>query len=383
MLDNLYLTVNGRYYAVENQVNLDDLLASRPGGVVRVKQPGMVGRLDQGQGDVQTAQFMLEYLETQKENRTGWTRYSQGLNADSLNQTATAYSGITGRGDMRLELIARNIASGLVEVFNAIIKHLGQHQSKAMTLRLSGNWVSIDPRAWRNKYDWTINVGLGTGSKDAQVQRLMMLLNIQQQAFQVGLVGPDNLRHTASKIVNALGFKDDTQFFPDPKTLPPRPPQPDPNASKLQADVQKTQAQMQFEGQKHQMEMQQRQAELQQEAEIRQQELSMEAQKQQAQAQNDMVERQHAAELNAQLEQTRLAFEQWKAKLDSETKIAVAQIGADAKTPAEPEVQDNTNQMLLETMTNLMQALATPKMIIHDENGRPIGVKPMPVNQNV
>ena len=49
-LDNLYLNVNGRYFAVENQVNLDDLLTSRPGGVVRIKQPGAVGRLDQGSG---------------------------------------------------------------------------------------------------------------------------------------------------------------------------------------------------------------------------------------------------------------------------------------------------------------------------------------------
>ena len=51
-LDNMYLAVNGRYFAVEGQVNLDDLLTSCPGGVVRVKQIGAAGRLDQGAPDI-------------------------------------------------------------------------------------------------------------------------------------------------------------------------------------------------------------------------------------------------------------------------------------------------------------------------------------------
>ena len=39
LLDNIYLTNNSRIAAVEGQVNIDDLLNSRAGGVVRVRQP--------------------------------------------------------------------------------------------------------------------------------------------------------------------------------------------------------------------------------------------------------------------------------------------------------------------------------------------------------
>ena len=42
MLDNLYLTNNSRVGAVEGQVNLDDLLNSTAGGIIRMKNPNAI-----------------------------------------------------------------------------------------------------------------------------------------------------------------------------------------------------------------------------------------------------------------------------------------------------------------------------------------------------
>ncbi len=44
-MDNLYLTNNARVVAVEGQVNLDDLLTSTAGGVIRAKSQGAVQQL--------------------------------------------------------------------------------------------------------------------------------------------------------------------------------------------------------------------------------------------------------------------------------------------------------------------------------------------------
>ena len=46
LMDNMYNQNFGRYAVIEGQANLDDLLTQRPGGVVRVKAPGAVTRLD-------------------------------------------------------------------------------------------------------------------------------------------------------------------------------------------------------------------------------------------------------------------------------------------------------------------------------------------------
>ena len=90
MLDNYYMLNNGRYVMVEGQVNLDDLLTSRPGGVIREKVPGAVRRLDQPQ--LPNSSFtMLEYIDKVRDERSG-VRVFQGLDADTLQHTtATAY----------------------------------------------------------------------------------------------------------------------------------------------------------------------------------------------------------------------------------------------------------------------------------------------------
>ena len=85
LLDNMYLTNNNRVAIMDGMVNLDDLLTSRPGGVVRTKQPPSQVMLPmQNQTISQQAFPLLEYLDTVRETRTGVTRYSQGLDADAV-----------------------------------------------------------------------------------------------------------------------------------------------------------------------------------------------------------------------------------------------------------------------------------------------------------
>jgi len=333
MLDNLYLQVNGRYFAVEGQVNLDDLLTSRPGGVVRTKSPGAVGRLDQAAGDSGNSMAMLQYMEQFLENSAGYNRMSQSSpNADSLNQTATAANIVTNKADMRTDLIARNFAEGVVDLFKMMLKLVCQHQDYAEDVKLGGDWVNIDPREWRNQFQFTINIGLGTGNKDQLVQHLMMQLNVQKEGMQIGITSPAGIYQSAKKLSEALGFKNCDVFWTDPAKQPPQQPKPNPDMQKIQmqtqADAQKFKAQTQVDMQKQQFEMQMREKELAMQAQTRQQELELEAQKQQLQAQADMQERQHKAELDAQLASQRLQFDQWKVQTDNETRILIAQINA-------------------------------------------------------
>jgi len=343
-LDNLYLNVNGRYYAVENQVNLDDLLTSRPGGVVRVKQPNSVGRLDQAQGNTAETMGLMEYMQQDLENRTGWSRQSMGNDASGLNVgTATQANIVTNKADMRLDLIARNFAEGFAELFKQVLKLIGQHQNKRTEVKLNGQWVDIDPREWRNGFDVNINVGIGLGNKDQKVGHLMALAQKQQSDMQIGVATPENVYNLNVELSKTIGYKNADKFFSDPSKAPPKPEQPNPEQMKIQAQMQleqqKFQMQTQSDQQKHQGQMQVRQAELAAESQARHDELNLEATKQMQQAQFDMQERQHKAELDAQLERDKWAydaqeaekqraFEAWKAQLDAETRILTAQIAA-------------------------------------------------------
>ncbi|TXH46555.1 MAG: hypothetical protein E6Q97_29255 [Desulfurellales bacterium] len=228
-LDGVYQSLNGRTYAVDGQVNLDDLLTNRPGGVVRVKQVGAVGALNEGRPDLGAAQSLLEYMETVKENSSGWTRYSQGTSSDSLNQTATGVGIITNRGDMRVKMIARQFAeTGVKEMFLLILKLVSQYQDKERMISVAGKWVAMNPREWHNQFNIRINVGLGTGDKQQLVQQLMQVAQMQQQLFQLGIATPDNVFAVTTKITEALGFKQPELFFTNPQNVPPKQPEPNP-----------------------------------------------------------------------------------------------------------------------------------------------------------
>ena len=251
LLDNLNLQVNGRTVAVEGQVNIDDLLTNRPGGIVRVKAPGAVQPLQQGFGDASGAYQMLEYSLVERENRTGFTRYSQGQNADTLNQTASGINIITNRSDERVELIARTFAeTGMKQLFLKMLKLVSQHQDQPENVPLMSGWTTVNPREWKTQFDFTVNVGLGTGNKDQQVQHASMLIQqlMQPIPLQMGITKPQGLYEAFTKLVEGLGFgKNIDQILADPSKQPPAPPPPpDPKLqleqAKLQADVEKSKA---------------------------------------------------------------------------------------------------------------------------------------------
>ncbi|HEY8084036.1 MAG TPA: hypothetical protein VIE69_00355 [Methylophilaceae bacterium] len=365
-LDNLFLAVNRRHWIVEGQVNLDDFLTSRPGGGVRVKAPGMIGELGGGIGAGAESMAMLNWVQDFTENATGWTRRSQGVGADGLQQqTATGMNIITNRDDMRLDLIARNFAEGgITDLFKMMLKLVCQYQNAKDIMAVSGSFVEIDPREWTNQFNLNINVGLGTNNKDQQAQHLMGLLQIQEKALQIGVATPENVYNAASLYAMALGQKSPDKFFTDPSTQPPppqQPPKPDPAILKIQSDQQLQQNQLQADVQKHQAEQVSRGRELQLEAERDRSKIALEAQKAMQQAQLDMQERQYEAQLAAHAEAARLAFEQWKAQLENDTKVIVAQISASTKTePAGSE----TNAALATAMqgfTAALQQLKQPK----------------------
>lgn len=229
-LDNIYTINNNRTY-VGNKVNLDDMLDNQIAGIVRVDSD-VVGNQAMSMpispiGGV--IQPMIEYMDSAKENRTGFTRYNQGTDANSLNKTATGVRIIAEAGNERVGLVSRSFAEqGLKPLMLGIHGLCRRHSTKAETIRLRGKWVTIDPRSWANRYDMTVSVGLGTSDKQMQLQGHQMLMAEQKQLAQVpGLVNPENFFNAAAKMSEILGEKDPGKYFSDPaKQEPQQPPDP-------------------------------------------------------------------------------------------------------------------------------------------------------------
>jgi hypothetical protein len=224
--DNLMMTVNNRLYVnTEANVNLDDILENRPNGIIRGRGAanGAIQPLVQPNLGAPAYEFN-EWLESWRENRTGFTRYSQGTDANALNKTATGVSIITQKSDQRMELIARFFAVGVKQLFAKMLKLAIQHQNKAEMVKLGGQWLPVNPSEWRDQYDVKIKVGLGTGSKEQQAARIMGLIQAMQLGVPMGVVGPQQFAEALRLYVEANEFKNPERFvLPEPSGMPPNP----------------------------------------------------------------------------------------------------------------------------------------------------------------
>jgi hypothetical protein len=230
-LDNLNLSNNARMYVNPSMVNLDDVLVSRPGGVIRGK-----GVFGQDIAPIVTpfvfpqAMEGLEYMDQIRENRTGTNRYFTGIDQNALNKTATGIQQLSTMAAQRVEQIARHFANGIEVLFEILHEIILKSGHKAEVVKLSGQWVQIDPTTWRSRTDFRISVGFAAGNKDAMVSRLMLIANAQKEAAMGGLpiVQPQNIYETMMELTKASDFSAPHRFWTDPKDAPPpQPPQPD------------------------------------------------------------------------------------------------------------------------------------------------------------
>jgi hypothetical protein len=220
LLDNAYLANNPRTEVPEShatETTLDDLLISRPGGIVRTKQPGGLSVLkhpDIG-GDVFP---LLQYQDATREWRTGVSRQGQGVDSNALqNQVATIANQMFNASQAKVKLIARIFAeTGIRDLFSLLHATIRKNGSQAQTVRLRSQWVTVDPRDWKARADMTINVGLGTGSKSEQLAHLQLIIAAQKEAIAAGLVSAKNLYHSAKELVKLAGHKNVDAFFTAP-----------------------------------------------------------------------------------------------------------------------------------------------------------------------
>jgi hypothetical protein len=276
-LDSLYLANNPRTYAIDGQVNLDDLLSNRIGGVVRMKAANAAGPLQTTNVSGEALQG-IEFMDSRREARTGVTRYNQGLDADSLNKTATGVTKIMGKGDKRMLMIARIFAeTGVKDLYRLVLRLVCQYQDKAAVVRLRNQFVAFDPREWSHEMDVTINVGLGTGDKSEQVAMWQQVIAMQQQAIEAGssLADESNVYNALQQVMKAMGIKGAELYFTDPANAKPKdppPPSPEEILAKAQVEAERVKAEAMLEGKRldleaKKVELQMKQIELQQKQE--------------------------------------------------------------------------------------------------------------------
>jgi hypothetical protein len=267
ILDSLAQAINPRTAIVEGQANMEDVLNTEVGAVIRMRAPGMVQPFTTP--FVGQAAFpMLDYLDDIKQTRTGISKAASGLDADALQSTTkAAVSATVNAAHQHIEMIARTFAeTGLRKLFTGILKLVIENQDKERMIRLRNTFVPIDPRSWDANMDVIVNVGVGDGTLEDKINILNQVAMRQEMILkETGVNNPvvslPQYTNTLTKLLQLAGIKDSQNYFnelPVDFQLPePPPPKPTPEevlaqvqAQAIQADIEKKAAELDLERQK-------------------------------------------------------------------------------------------------------------------------------------
>lgn len=365
-LDAMYLANQPRF-GISDKVNISDMLTSRPGGLVRVTGSPGEHIMPLVTPTFPTTSFtLMEYLDSSKEKRTGVTAYNQGLDANSLNKTATGVQQIMSAAQERISLVARTFANtGVKELFMLVHRLVRKYYTRPEIIRLRDEWVTVDPREWKERKDMSIAVGLGTGNKDQQLMHLSNLLQQQMAMVQMGLpvITPQNIYETVRQLVMNAGFKQPDQFVTNPQKIPPQPPQQNPLIQVEQIKQQGKQQELQVNAQ---LEQQKAQAQLQQEQLRSQNDVAIEREKIAAQMQLEKYKADLAAAVDLQKAQLQveaeLQVEQARAQNDAAIQLSQhrTELGSMLEKAKGMQGMDGTNA-IMQGLAAIVGSMNRPK----------------------
>ncbi len=306
IIDHAVITTNPRWEVFRGALsNPTELTESKIGGVVNTNKPiGMgIGVLPQPNLNPYIFQT-IQALDDDKEELTGISKLSQGLNKDALSKqnSGDMVEQLVSMSQVRQKVIARRLAEFHKKLYLSAYQLVVENASKEFIISVAGNWVQVDPTSLAVRKELLVDFALGYGEKQREAAKYTGIFQALTQASQsdpgiAQAFGTQQKYSLISRALEAQGIKDVETVLPDPSKLPP--PQPNPHEQmalqKGQADVQMQQAQAQATVAKIQRETQKDQMQ----HELEMAKLQMEMQKIQSQLQLDVRKQAHIEVVDA------------------------------------------------------------------------------------
>ncbi len=263
-LDGVYMTNSPRTWLPQESMTedtIDDLLTVIPGGIVRGRGSLPPQKLNDA-FDIQKSLGMLEFMQGQRETRTGITRLNQGLDEDTINKTATGQAALQAQGQQMEEAVARNFGEAMGRLFAKKLR-LMRANGEPIAIKVEGSYRRIDPTTWDDDMNVVVRVGLGSGRKEQRIVYRGQIAQQQAEALQAGLpiVDPVRIYKNAAGYVRDAGLGNPDDYWLDPESeeakaiAQAKPPQQDPALVKVQGEQQLAAQKMQGEEQRSQQQI--------------------------------------------------------------------------------------------------------------------------------
>lgn len=230
ILDHTLITNNPRYMVVKGALtNPKEMVDNRLGGLVNVTRPDGVLPLPQGSLNPFVFQT-IQLLDEDKEETTGISKLSQGMNKDAVSQqnSGAMVESLVSMSQKRQKIIARNFANQFIkQLYVMVYRLVNQYEQERKVINLAGAFVRVEPSEWEERTNATVELKLGYGEQEREAQKYMALHSMLSQDPTMGpLYQLPNKYAMVKQIMDKGGYLDIGEYLTHPSQVPP--PQPDP-----------------------------------------------------------------------------------------------------------------------------------------------------------
>lgn len=230
ILDHTVITNNPRYQVVRGGLlNPKELMENRVGGLINVTRPDAVTPLPQTGLNPFVFQT-VQLLDDDKEESTGISKLSSGLNKDAISKqnSADMIGQLVSLSQQRQKIIARQFAEGFlkplwIEVYQLVL----ENESGEKVIEVSGDYIQVSPHKWGDRTDVEVEFCLGYGEKEREAQKYIQLdVMLSQDPSLKDMYPLEKRYNTISRALEASGIKDVNTFIVDPRMLQEKGPDP-------------------------------------------------------------------------------------------------------------------------------------------------------------
>jgi hypothetical protein len=262
IIDNQQMRNTTRYEAVQGAIkNPRELLDNSIGGVIWSRSIGSVQALPTPELSPLTM-AVVEMIDQDKEERSGVSRLSKGMNNDALRyqNAADMVERLTNASQMRVMRAARDFAESFHVPLSKYIYRLGaRHDKRTHSKEVAGKFETIMPASWPDMdMSMEVSVALTPDAGQKHAQMLIQMYNMQVQDPTLMLAFGYAQKHALlDDIYDHLGVADTSRYLlaPDSEEYQRK--------QKFQAEQQQKQQQAQQKQQQMAQAMQKQQMQMQ------------------------------------------------------------------------------------------------------------------------
>lgn len=230
VLDHTAITTNPRWAVVSGGLlNPREMLENRLGGLVNVRRPDSIAPLPQNNLNPFVFE-VLKQLASDKEEFTGISSLSKGLNKDAIssqNAAALIDQMMTAAGQ-RQKIAARNFAHNwFTPIMIEIVRLAIVNKMQPEIIEVAGAPIQCDPQSWTERKTCSVSMHLGYGEKEILAKKLLNTgKELASDPGMSNMFTDENRFNLAMDAMKAGGLTRAAAYITHPSKVPPK--QPDP-----------------------------------------------------------------------------------------------------------------------------------------------------------